>query len=247
MTNRGSNFYDHNEVFSQYTSLRERPENANDTLEKPVMMDLLGDVRGKAILDLGCGDAQFGVELLQKGCSFYHGIDGSKNMIDLAKQQIKHELIMLERVDLEEWNPPVAQYDLVVSRLVFHYLEDLHTIFDHIHTALKPGGAIIFSVEHPVITSTLQPAGLRTSWVVDHYFSMGYRTQQWLGGSVEKYHRTLEEYFQLLQESGFTIERLKESSPRREFFLSDETFERRKRIPLFLFLKATKKDVESKC
>ncbi|WP_334073772.1 hypothetical protein [Paenibacillus sp. A14] len=42
----------------------EGQENANDTLEKPVIWELLGDVSGKKVLDSGCGDARFGVELL---------------------------------------------------------------------------------------------------------------------------------------------------------------------------------------
>jgi hypothetical protein len=51
----GSKFYDDDGVFANYSQLRANPESANDTLEAPVIRELLGDVRGHDFLDLGCG------------------------------------------------------------------------------------------------------------------------------------------------------------------------------------------------
>ncbi|KAA2302245.1 SAM-dependent methyltransferase, partial [Clostridioides difficile] len=59
MKDRGSDFYDDEANFEKYMERRKWQENANDTLEKPVMLELIGDVAGKNILDLGCGDARF--------------------------------------------------------------------------------------------------------------------------------------------------------------------------------------------
>jgi len=64
MSERGSDFYEDEANFEKYMERRQWQENANDTLEKPVMLELIGDVGGKSILDLGCGDARFGAELL---------------------------------------------------------------------------------------------------------------------------------------------------------------------------------------
>jgi hypothetical protein len=57
-----------------------------------------------------------------------------------------------------------------------------------------------------------------------------------MGGTVRIYHRTVEDYFRLLQDAGFAVEQLRESRPRREQFADVQTYERRLRIPLFLFL-----------
>ncbi|MEJ8546305.1 class I SAM-dependent methyltransferase [Brevibacillus borstelensis] len=141
---------------------------------------------------------------------------------------------------IEEWTFPGGRFDLALSRLVIHYIEDLDSLFRCVYQALRPGGRILFSVEHPVITSTLQTAGTRTSWLVDHYFVNGPRQQQWMGGTVCKYHRTIEDYFLALQKAGFAVEQLRESRPLRESFLHQETYERRLRIPLFLLLCAKK-------
>lgn len=71
-------------------------------------------------------------------------------------------------------------------------------------------------------------------------FDTGLRVTEWLGGRVEKYHRTVEEYFVALQLNGFVVEQLRESSPQRTHFQDEQTFLRRKRIPLFLFLAGRK-------
>jgi hypothetical protein len=75
---------------------------------------------------------------------------------------------------------------------------------------------------------------------VDDYFKTGLRVNSWLGGNVVKYHRTIEQYFQLLQTAGLRIDVLREAQPQRENFVDEETYARRQRIPLFLILAAHK-------
>ena len=67
MSYHGPEFYDDAAVFSTYMKHRETPGNANDTLDRPIVLELLGDVANRRILDLGCGDAAFGRELLAAG------------------------------------------------------------------------------------------------------------------------------------------------------------------------------------
>jgi SAM-dependent methyltransferase len=146
---------------------------------------------------------------------------------------------------LEDWEFPSQAFDLVVSRLALHYLADLDTLCVNVHDSLVPGGRFICSVEHPVITSCNRgwPEGtLRQDWVVDDYFDTGLRVTSWMGGVVRKYHRTVEDYFATFQRAGFTVEQLRESRPQPEHFADLATYERRKRIPLFLFLAGRKSD-----
>ncbi|MFS0872547.1 class I SAM-dependent methyltransferase [Paenibacillus xylanilyticus] len=242
MSERGSDFYDQEANFEKYMERRQWQENANDTLEKPVMLELIGDVAGKSILDLGCGDARFGAELLDsdhRGAK-YTGIEGSKNMVRTAQETVRGMNAQIEHAFMEDWTYPANQYDLAISRLAIHYIEDTDTLFRSIYSALKDNGRFVFSVEHPVITSTLQPSGTRTNWIVDQYFVEGYREQQWLGGSVKKMHRSIESYYMALQKAGFHVEHLRESTPQRQYFVNEETYLRRQRIPLFLFLSARK-------
>ncbi|CAM3280734.1 class I SAM-dependent methyltransferase [Brevibacillus invocatus] len=241
MEYRGSDFYDNPDHFERYMERRKAEENANDTLEKPVFQELLGCVKGLRILDIGCGDANFGRECLANGCAAYVGLEGSINMVHAGRKTLEGWDGQIVHARMEDWDYPQAEYDLVLSRLAIHYVQDLNSLLQNIYQTLKPNGRLLFSIEHPVITSTLQPSGTRTHWVVDNYFTEGYREQQWMGGIVYKYHRSIETYFIALQKAGFVVEQLRESKPVRAHFLTDETYERRLRIPLFLFYSAKKK------
>lgn len=108
------------------------------------------------------------------------------NMILAANESIKGQNAQIEQAYMEDWSYPADTYDLVISRLAIHYIEDVDSLFRKVYHTLKENGTFIFSVEHPVITSTLQPSGVRTNWVVDQYFVEGFREQQWLGGTVKK-------------------------------------------------------------
>ncbi|MEP6988329.1 MAG: SAM-dependent methyltransferase, partial [Chloroflexota bacterium] len=124
-----------------------------------------------------------------------------------------------------------------------HYIDNIDLLFANILRALVNNGQFVFSAEHPVITSTdkgWQKGTQRQDWVIDNYFDTGERVTNWMGGTVRKYHRTLEGYFKSAQQAGFVIEQLREGHPQRENFLTDETYLRRKRIPLFLMMSLRK-------
>jgi SAM-dependent methyltransferase len=243
MGKEGSSFYDDEAVFATYIRHRQRSDTPNDTLEKPVILDLVGAIAHKHILDLGCGDAAIGRELLQNGAASYVGIEGSQKMFALAKQMLigTSGKAILRRI--EDWKSQPKAFDLVLARLSLHYIADLAPIFLNIFQTLVCGGRFVFSVEHPVITSCdrgWNAGTLRQDWIVDDYFSTGLRVTNWLDSTVQKYHRTIEDYFHLLQNAGFQVENLREANPQRDNFHDPQTYERRKRIPLFLILAARK-------
>ncbi|MFE8697544.1 class I SAM-dependent DNA methyltransferase [Cytobacillus sp. FJAT-53684] len=241
MHTNGSKYYDNEEFFKNYTLKRASLKNPNDTIEKPIFMELMGKVSQLNVLDLGCGDGRFGVDLINFGCKSYQGIEGSINMYNSALNNLESfQTSNLVHSTIENWNFPKGQFDLVVSRLVLHYIKDIEAIFERIYHSLSDGGKFIFSIEHPVITSTLQSSGKKTDWVVDNYFIRGKREQHWLGENVTKYHRTIEDYFHHLKAVGFNIESLRESEPKMDNFENEDIFKRRLRIPLFLFFSSTK-------
>jgi SAM-dependent methyltransferase len=237
----GPFFYDNDAVFATYIQRRNSKTSANDTLEKPILMDLLPSPAGKDFLDLGCGEATLAEALLAAGATSYLGLDGSANMVARAHKQLKGSPAQVEQAFLENWEYPAQRFDCVVSRLALHYIEDLGDLIGKIHHSLRPGGELVFSVEHPVITS--HQAGLKdgadhNNWLVDRYFQTGKREYPWLGAPVLKYHRTLEDYYRLLRQNHFDVLDLRESRPRPEHFSDRKLYERRMRIPLFILFKA---------
>ena len=176
MNLNGPSFYDDPEVFAAYMQRREQRDSPNDTLELPLVKELLGSPWGHTFLDLGCGDARFGKELLTAGATAYLGVDGSHKMVAAAQARLAGTAGIAVRCPLEHLSLPDATFDRACSRLPLHYVEDISRVFLGVNKALKLGGLFVFSVEHPVITSSAASAtgtGLRQNWVVDDYFVQG--------------------------------------------------------------------------
>jgi SAM-dependent methyltransferase len=214
MGDDGPAFYDNGDVFATYRDARQRSQNANDTLELPVIRELIGGVDALRVLNLGCGDAAIGHELLAGGAASYVGIDGSRRMVAAAEQVLAGTTgrVVLQR--MEDWHYPHGAFDLVLSRLAVHYVADFAALCGHVYRTLDTHGRFVFSVEHPVVTScdrAKAPGSERQDWVVDDYFVTGPRVRGWLGGTVRKYHRTVEDYFGGLRDAGFAVEDLRES------------------------------------
>lgn len=242
---RGSEVYDDADFYQTYLTKRAKGSSPNETLEEPIMDELIGNCAHQRILDLGCGDGRYGRKLLHAAAGHYHGVDGSKNMIESATTNLRGKQAELTQAMLEELDLPPATYDLVISRLALHYLEDLDSLLERVYDWLRPGGRFIFSVEHPLITShyAAYQGGKkrkRKDWIVDNYFLPGPRVNEWNGKDVVKYHRTLEEYYGKLKSAGLRIDDLRESKPQAAYFSDTKDFERRRRIPLFLFFVATR-------
>ncbi|MCA9839086.1 MAG: methyltransferase domain-containing protein [Trueperaceae bacterium] len=235
-------FYDQDEVLAIYLAHRQRRDNPNDALERPVFLDLAGDLRNLDIIDLGCGDAAFGREALSGGARSYLGIELAEGMVQLALENLADTSGKVERKGIEDWQAQEGQADFVVSRLALNYVEHLEPVFREVYKALRPGGRFVVTLEHPVITSHFASleSGKRSSWLVDDYFKSGARKHVWLGKEITKYHHSIEDYLSMLEEAGLRLERLRESKPQREHFHSEAEFQRRLRIPLFLFLAASK-------
>jgi SAM-dependent methyltransferase len=237
----GPSFYDDDGVFASYQRHRARDETPNDTLEKPDLLDMIGKATGTRVLDLGCGNAEIGRELLAAGVRSYVGLEPSRNMAREARTTLAGTVGTVVEAAIETWEYPSAAFDLVISRMALHYVDDVEAAFHRVFGTLVAGGRFVFSVEHPVITSCNRayPEGAqRQDWIVDEYHVMGRRVTRWMGQDVVKYHRTVEAYVGALQRAGFVVEGLREARPRRERFLREETYRRRLRIPLMLLLAA---------
>ncbi len=243
----GSEFYDTAHIFETYRKNRSRNNTPNETLEAPIIRNMVGDVTGQSVLDVGCGNGLYGKELLDNGAVQYTGLEPSQRMYDEAVAHLQDiDNATVHHVHAQDWTYPADTFDLVVSRLALHYIDDLSQMFTAFHTTLKSTGKLVFSVEHPVITShnrsLEETGGKRLDWLVDNYFITGKREVNWLGGTVIKYHRTVADFFIMLQNAGFIIASLRESNPERENFPDDDDalFQRRQRIPLFLCICAEK-------
>ena len=160
-------------------------------------------------------------------------------MVRAARESLSHTAAEIQQGDIEEFDAAPGSFDLVLSQMALHYVESIADVFAGVHHWLSPGGRLVFTVVHPVVTSNDARASTREprqDWVVDDYFRRGPRDQEWLGGKSRWYHRTIEDYVRLMRGAGFGLVNLRECEPVRERFDDQAEFERRRRIPLMLLL-----------
>jgi SAM-dependent methyltransferase len=240
---RGASAYDQQDFFSTYMKRRDRKDSPNNAIEGPIINELIGNVQDKEILDLGCGDASFGSELVNLGAAAYTGVEGSEQMAEAAKRNLANKNGKIIHESMESFDYPVDTFHIVTSRFAIHYVSDIKAIFENVHKSLEENGKFVFSVQHPLTTSSFiskQSGDRRGNWIVDDYFLEGERKEPWIDQVVVKYHRTIEQYFKTLTECGFTVTDLREGTPVREHFSSEVEFTRRQRIPVVLVFSCRK-------
>ena len=234
---RGSSAYEEKDFLKNFLQRRNRAESPNNSIEKPIIYGLLGNFQNQDILDLGCGDALFGKELLEAGAHYYHGVEGSEEMIGLAAANLEGVNADLTLAIMESFVFPENTYDIVSSRLAIHYLPEVDELFRNVYESLKAEGKFVFSVQHPLTISSFSSkmsGEKRSNWLVDDYFKEGERHEPWIDKIVVKHHRTIESYFTSLTKAGFSVTNVREGKPERQYFSSDEEYSRRMRIPVIL-------------
>lgn len=235
--------YDDPSVFAAYTAAHvPGPHNPNHVMEAPAVWGELGEVTGLRVLDLGCGDARFGADLLAAGAASYHGVDGSRRMVTRARQVLTETVGSVEDARLEDHVPPARSAEVVTCRLAAHYLADLDAFLAGVRHALVDGGRFVMTMVHPVLSSHDTPSdGPRQHWVVDDYFRPGPRRRPWFGSEVTWHHRTVEQYHHALTAAGLTVRVLRECPPDPTRLVgAPGELDRRRRVPLFLLLGAVR-------
>jgi len=106
---------------------------------------LLGDVRDKTVLDLGCGTGENVVLLCKRGARVI-GIDISPDLIAIAERRLKAAGLQaaLSTGDAYATGLPDASVDAILCIALIHHL-DISRVRGEMRRVLKPGGAIILS------------------------------------------------------------------------------------------------------
>jgi ubiquinone/menaquinone biosynthesis C-methylase UbiE len=119
-------------------------------LEGPVVRAAVGDVRGRRVLDLGCGTGRHALWLAASGANVT-ALDFSEGMLAEARRKPGAEAIRFLCHDAHEPLPFGAEFDVVVSGLVLEHIRDLDAFFAEIRRVLVPGGRAVVSGMHPAM------------------------------------------------------------------------------------------------
>lgn len=243
------NIYDNPEFFAGYSQLGRSVEGLDGAAEWPALRALLPDLRGCSVVDLGCGFGWFCRWAREQGAERVLGLDVSENMLARARADTADDAISYERADLERLELAEAEFDLAYSSLALHYVERLEALLATLHRSLKPGGALVFSVEHPIYTAPSRPGWVadadgRKTWPVDGYLAEGPRTTDWLAKGVIKQHRTIGTYMNMLLRVGFTLMHVEEWGPTDAQIAARPEWADERQRPPFLLVAARKGDAD---
>jgi SAM-dependent methyltransferase len=220
--------------------LRTAEAGLNAAIEQPALRALLPDVSGAAVVDLGCGDGQLCRELVERGAGSVLGIDPSERMLALAAERTRDPRLRFQQQFAEDAVVPAGSIDLVVSSLALHYVADFAALTARIAGWLRPGGLLVASMEHPVVTAPVDRDGGGANGVpyIDDYADQGPRQTSWFIDGVVKYHRTVSAIVGCILDAGLTLQRLEEPAPSAADLIDRPDLEIHRRRPALLLLRA---------
>jgi SAM-dependent methyltransferase len=246
------NKYDDPDFFVKYSQMSRSQGGLEAAGEWPVLRAMLPDLKGKRVLDLGCGYGWHCRYAREQQARSVMGVDISEKMLARAREDTHDPEIEYRQLAIEDIDFPPDSFDVVISSLAFHYVEQFETVCRKVYSCLVPSGAFVFSVEHPIYTALPAqdwyhgPNGERLHWPVDNYQDEGERQARFLESTVLKYHRTIATYFNALIDAGFTIKQVAEPPSTQEMLAKRPELRDELRRPIFLLISAVKSAVRDK-
>jgi len=230
-------------------------------LALPAFLELVGDVKDRAALDIACGEGSVTRELARMGAKLT-AIDLSPAMIELAADEEAREPLGIRycvgnsaRMDAIE----PASFDLVVSFMAIMDIASVDSTFTEVARVLKDDGRFVFNLLHPCFQPPVarwvyredapHTDENRLHFAVDRYFDRGSIEEHVTVSGIApeplyltriRFHRTLEDYVRALRAAGLSIHDLRESVASREMIRRFPGLDRTRRIPYFMLIEARK-------
>lgn len=176
----------------------------NAYYDRPSCLELLGDVEGKAVLDVACGPGLYAEELVARGARVT-GFDQSPRMVELSTQRVPSgEFRVHDLAGPLDWIED-GSVDRVLFALALEYVDDRVAALRELRRVLREDGALVLSRLHPAGDWMRNGGSYFEERVIDEVFSRGWQVRHWF--------TPLETTCEELHEAGFLIERLREPRP----------------------------------
>lgn len=172
-------------------------------------LDLLPDVEGIDVVEVGCGGGQASVGFARRGARVVG--------VDFSTEQLRHAERLRDAYGVEAGflagdvtDLPLADdaFDVAFSSWVFQMVADLEACFAEVARVLREDGVFVFAVPHPFY-EVFDP---ETGEIERSYFDA--TPERKSIGDIEAdltvFHRKVEEIHGTLVDSGFVVERLLE-------------------------------------
>ena len=186
------------------------------------LLELAGDLQGKRICDLACGQGVVARELAQRGAKVV-GIDISTRLIEMARTYQCSEPLGIRYIADDIQSPKSVsepEFDGLVCNMSLMDIPDHVSVFESAWRILRARGWFVLSITHPCYQTPDSDWVVRddgsTARLVTGYFAEGlWRSDSATGvrGQVGAYHRILSSYVNDMIATGFIIEQMREPQP----------------------------------
>jgi SAM-dependent methyltransferase len=187
---------------------------------------------GRRTLDVGCGEGRLMRHLASLGHRVV-GIDASPTLVAAARASAPD--MELHVADAAALGFDDASFDLVVSFMCLHDVDDLGTAVSEIARVLEPGGVACLAVVHPLNSAgRFEKHGrfvIRGSYLASFRYADTV-TRDGLTMTFESQHRPISAYVDALGAAGLVVDALREPVT-----VGHDSWSR---LPLFLHLRARK-------
>ncbi len=162
-----------------------------DRLEQRLLLELLGSVAGKTLLDVGCGDGALAAVLTRRGARVT-GLDPDHGALAAARRRLQQATLPLQLVDGRAEALPFHNdaFDIVVAVTSLCFVGDAGQAIAEMARVVKPGGRLVIG-----------DLGRWSSW------AMRRRLRGWLGDPTWRaaLFRTAAELRKLVEAAGMTV------------------------------------------
>lgn len=216
----------------------------------PALLDLIGDVRDKDVLDLGCGTGTFSRILAKNGAKVV-GTDNAIQMISIAKSKKNNYANRIEYLQSDATLPlklKDQRFDIVFQVMLLHSIEDedISKVIHESKKVLNDKGEIYIVLPHPFFVKEFKSVGYPSG---EQYLSNYETFFVWkqlaeICEAPTQFHlRPLEFYSRIFEENELNIKGIYEPkvvNSKEAMNAKPHIFKRRQEIPGFIILKLVK-------
>ncbi len=205
-------------VASWYDGVVEGDDSYQKNVIEPNLLRILGDVKGKKVLDLACGQGYFSSVIAKLGAEVL-GVDMGEGLIKIARE--KYKGIEFKVLDAQNFaNGVEGKFDVIVCVLAIQNIENVKKVMESAKQTLKEKGRMIIVLNHPAFRIPRASSWQNDNDIqyrrVDAYMSESKVKMDMNPGKKDNkeytysYHRPLQHYFKAFSNAGFAVTRLEE-------------------------------------
>ena len=162
-----------------------------ERIEQKTVFDLARDLRGKRVLDLGCGDGSYSIRVARNGAHVV-GVDLSEAMLRAAQCHAKDTgvSVMWCRASAKSLPFSSESFDIIMAVTLLCFVKEPQRVAREASRVLRPGGSLIIG-----------ELGRYSSWALSRRLRAWFGSSRWSGA----HFWTTNELLELLEQADLKV------------------------------------------